>query len=169
MRVFVFALALLATSASAADVVVVERVVALVNDTPLLASQVTARAKELNRTAPDTVRDEALSQLIDDFLIREAMEAAGVSVSPDEIDKALESVAKQNNLTQSQLELEVLKQGYSLKGYRESLGRQILALRWLMMRATQKVVEERNEAAMEAERKRLLAALRGAATIEVKR
>lgn len=133
------ALSLAPAPASAAGGVV-ERVVAVVADEPILLSELRERAVPLlmrieasvpagaqRAAAASEMYRELLRTLIDEQLIARAASAARVAVTPAEIDAALAEVGKSNHLTLPALLAAAAEQGLSEEAYRDELRRQLLS------------------------------------------
>lgn len=169
-------LGLLLPLSALADAVLVDRVAATVDLHVITRAAVEARVRPLLGTAKTPaaqakLRREALQQLIDERLIAEDADKQHLRIASEEIDRALEAVAKPNGLTVAQLTEEVGKQGYSLAEYRGLVGAQLLEMRWLLVKVPREA-EPKDVAAraewMAAQRTRLVDALRAAAVIEVR-
>ncbi|MDU8924722.1 peptidylprolyl isomerase [Pasteurellaceae bacterium LIM206] len=102
----------------------VEQVVATVNGTPILASQV----KRAMGKQADTVenRGKALDSIIDDMLLKKAIKDANVHVSPAQVDKILEDIAAQNHITYGQLLDALDQQGIGVARFRANIAQQIM-------------------------------------------
>lgn len=141
----VLALCALAAVASAErppkKAVVVERVVAVVNDTIILESELMQRVaphaaelqdvsdpRERQRQWRQIVRAE-LDRMIEEELIVQAAAEANLDVTEEEVEKAIAEVKKQNRLTDEQFEQALRAQGYTMAQYRKDVRRQILQLR----------------------------------------
>jgi peptidyl-prolyl cis-trans isomerase SurA len=129
------------TSPNAGKKVVVEKVVAIVNDAIILASELDARMvpvrNEANQIADPKERERRLakqtSQTLDDMineeLIVQAAEAAKVEVEANEVQAALDEIKQQNSLDDAGLAQVLAAQGYTLANYKQELRRQLLRLR----------------------------------------
>jgi peptidyl-prolyl cis-trans isomerase SurA len=166
----------LAAPAALAQAVLVDRLAAVVDAHPITRSAVDARATLLGAPptgeAREKARAEALTSLIDDWLIRLDAERRGLTVESAEVERALGDVAAQNNLTVSTLLTEVTKHGFTSDGYRLEVRRQLLEFKWLSIAADRAARPSEPDALMTfmaSERARLLAALRRQTSIEVKR
>ncbi|MEW5737984.1 MAG: SurA N-terminal domain-containing protein [Myxococcota bacterium] len=169
-------LLLLPATALAADVVLLDRIVAVVDLHAITKRSVDARARELAPPASDPAtlteaRKQALTSLIEEHLIAEDAEKAGVSVDSEDVDRALEAVAQQNGLTVEQLFVEAKKQGLEKDVYRASVRRQLLEGKWLRLKSAQGTRPKDGVAQsdfMASERARLVAELKAKAAIEVR-
>ena len=151
---------------------VVERVVAVVDDQPILASELVRRAAPHERAlarrelpawqlAPlrRALRRETLRRLVEERLILAEARARSTSVSEAEIDRALETIAEQNGLDRSELEASVEVHGWTQAEYRRELRTQILEGKLLAPRV--------RGGDWKGERERWLKELRRRAWIEV--
>jgi peptidyl-prolyl cis-trans isomerase SurA len=118
---------------------VVDRIVAVVNDDVILLSELEqAMAPYLERLStmgypPEKeqemrykVREDILAQLIDRKLTDQEVRRLGISVTPAEIDSAIERVKEANFLTDEMLREAIAKDGYTMAAYRENVSNQIL-------------------------------------------
>lgn len=158
MRVRPFFMALgLAVAAAvcprSAEAIVVERIVAVVGDDPILLSELRARAKPFLMQIQQRVRPGAeqaaaesevfkdmLSKMIDEKLEGQAAVRAGVSVTNEEIDNALRNIAANQGMSV----LDLLKAAKSRSGmpeseYRDEIRRQILEGKMLQLRVRGRV------------------------------
>jgi peptidyl-prolyl cis-trans isomerase SurA len=131
-----------------ANAVVVEKVVAVVGDEAILLSDLQVRAQPFLRQIaqhmpPGPQRTAAESQMYKDLLnklVEEELEAQAAKqsktvVTPDDLDKALQSIAEQQGMTLSQLfEITEQKTGLSEQEYRAEIGRQVLEGKLLNLR-----------------------------------
>lgn len=129
---------------------IVDRVVAVVNDSVILHSELMRRVapltadleqvsdpRERNRRQAK-LKSQVLDEMINEELIVQAAEESKLEVGAKEVQSALEEIKKQNNLDDNQLAEALRMQGYSMSGYRQDVRRQILR-----MRATNMLVRPR--------------------------
>jgi parvulin-like peptidyl-prolyl isomerase len=132
---------LLALSAPAfADRHVVEKIVAVVNDEIILESELEQWAQPQlrgqvdldtpeGRKAWEEVKRKALDAMIEGRLISQQATELKLSVTPEEVDRAIDEVKRQNKLDDATF-IEALKsQGFSFEAYRKNLRKQILELK----------------------------------------
>ncbi|HGO5855477.1 TPA: peptidylprolyl isomerase [Mannheimia haemolytica] len=100
-----------------------ERVVALVNDTPIMQSQVQRVLGK--KKATEASQRAAIDQVIDDMLVQQAMKEAGVKVSPAAVNQAVENVAIQNGITYGQLLDALDYQGITLEQFKRNIAQQM--------------------------------------------
>lgn len=130
-----------------AHAAIVERVVAVVGDKAILLSDLLQRARPFRTQVYNSVpegasRNAALSQLyrqlverlVDEELQGREAVRANISVSADEIESALQRVAKQNEVTVQQLFEEAEKNGLGMAEYRQEIRRQLLDAKMLNLR-----------------------------------
>jgi peptidyl-prolyl cis-trans isomerase SurA len=120
---------------------VVEKIAALVGDDLILQSEVEDRATPLladiasisNPSERDArinaIRREVLERLIDDQLLAQQATELKLTVSNDEIDRAIEQIKRDYGLSDAQLKDELRKQGLSMAAYRINTKREILKYR----------------------------------------
>lgn len=144
------ALGAVATTVSprTAEAGVVEKIVAVVGDDAILLSELRARATPLvrvlatkaaagpQRTAAESqVYKDVLGRMVEETLEAQTAERQKVTVSPEEIDRALENVAAQQKLTVDELLLAAeQRSGLSEMEYRAEIRRQVLEGKLLSQR-----------------------------------
>jgi parvulin-like peptidyl-prolyl isomerase len=118
-----------------------ERVVAVVNDSIILQSELDARlvpvVQEAQQIADPQERrrrmaklaSQVLDEMVNEELIVQAAEAAKIEVDSSEVQAALDEIKQQNNLDDAGLQQALAQQGYTLQGYKADLRRQLLRLR----------------------------------------
>lgn len=125
--------------ARSSGAVIVERIVAVVGERPILLSDLRKRAKPhlipILAQRPDAARlaaeesrvfRDVLERMIDDRLEEKAADRARITVSTQEIDRGIQAKAKSVNLPESELLSEARRQGFSEQEYRSEIRRQIL-------------------------------------------
>ncbi|MGN6109609.1 MAG: peptidylprolyl isomerase [Kofleriaceae bacterium] len=129
------------TSPNSGKKLVVERVVAIVNDSIILASELEARMLpvrgEAMQIADDKERErrlaklesQVLDEMINEELVVQAAEAAKIEVESSEVQAALDEIKQQNNLDDAGLAQVLAAQGYTLANYKHDLRRQVLRFR----------------------------------------
>lgn len=118
-----------------------ERVVAVVNDSIILQSELDARlvpvVQEAQQIADPAERrrrmaklsSQVLDEMVNEELIVQAAENAKIEVESSEVQAALDEIKQQNNLDDAGLQQALAQQGYTLQGYKADLRRQLLRLR----------------------------------------
>ncbi len=119
---------------------VVDRIVAVVNDSVITLSELDAavaatkdRLKTETGTDKDPVqfRSMVLDRLIEQKLVKQAAEKAGVDVSEKEIDNAVEDIKRRNNISQDELLAALAQSGLTYEQYREQLEEQIRQVKFI--------------------------------------
>lgn len=145
--------AALAACPSPARAVVVERVVAVVGDRPILLSELRQRAKPFllqvqakvppgpqQAAAESQVLKELIQKVIDEELEVQAADKAKVTVTMEELDAAIKNVAQSQRMSVPELIHEArLRSGMSEQEYREEIRRQILEGKMLQLRVKGRV------------------------------
>lgn len=102
----------------------VEKVVATVDGTPILSSQVKQALGK--RTNTEANRAAALNDIIDDMLVQKAIKDANINVSQQQIQQIMHQIANENGLTYGQF-LDVLDyQGIGEAKFRQQIAHQII-------------------------------------------
>ena len=111
------------TSSAAAETI--SRIAAVVNDEIITTRQLDQRveAQPLEAAMP---REQVLQNMITDILIEQRAAEIGIGVSEEDIDRAVQDVEQQNDITTDQLEQALVAQGMTMQKYREQLRNQIL-------------------------------------------
>lgn len=151
------ALPLLAAAASfaaspAANAIIVERVVAVVGDKPILLSELRNRAKPFllqiaqrvppgpqQAAAESQVFKELIEKMIDEQLQAQAAEKARITVTSDEVDNAIKSIAQAQGISREDLVRTAARSGLTEIEYREEIQRQILEGKMLQLRVKGRV------------------------------
>lgn len=101
-----------------------ERVLATVNGNMIMESQVMrSLGKKANTEAN---RKAALESLIDEMLVQQAVQKAGIKIDYRQVDRAIEDIAARNGLTYGQLLDALDYQGISLNQYRQQIAQQMM-------------------------------------------
>ncbi|HPH69524.1 MAG TPA: peptidylprolyl isomerase, partial [Kofleriaceae bacterium] len=128
-------------SRNAGKRIMLERVVAVVNNAIIMRSELDVRMlpvmaeaeniadpKERSRRI-DKLTSQVLEEMINEQLIVEAAEAQHIEVEADDINATLDDIKKQNSLDDAGLAQALSQQGYTVAGYRADLRKQLLRLR----------------------------------------
>ena len=112
-----------------------DRVVAIVNDGVVLNSDLDAelaavserlRAQKLELPPQNVLRQQVLERLVLQELQVQRANKAGIKVSDENVNAALEDVAKRNNMALSQLPDAMAQQGVDYASYRDEIRREIM-------------------------------------------
>lgn len=122
--------ALAASTAQASD-----RVVAVVNNRPLLASELDRRTRLLRSSLAATgrpmpsearIRQEALNRLIDEEVLVQRALQNGVRVDANMLDRAIARIAEQNKVSIPRLREQLQADGVTWQVFRDDIRREIL-------------------------------------------
>jgi peptidyl-prolyl cis-trans isomerase SurA len=150
---------------------VIDRIVAVVNNKLVLLSELRARckpyAKQIQASYPspaeigkrvmaeEQMRKQLVDKLIDELLVAQEADKAGIAVTAAEVDGAMQNVASGQHITVAQLVAAALDAGMPEKEYREELRRQLLEGKMLQLRLSREpVVSSQAEYAKVLERLR---------------
>jgi peptidyl-prolyl cis-trans isomerase SurA len=152
LRISVLALGLMVSAWPAVGHArVVEKIAALVGDDLILQSEVEDRATPLladiasianpseREARANAIRREALERLIDDQLLAQQATELKLTVSNDEIDRAIGQIKHDYGLNDTQLADELRKQGLGMAAYRLNTKREILKYRVLNIAVGSKI------------------------------
>ena len=118
-----------------------EKIVAVVGNDIILLSEMEERAKpylgeaeretdpKIKEKKRQTILREVLERMIDEQLILQQAGDLKVTVTQDDIDKAVEDIKQQNHINQEQLTEALKEQGMTLPSYRQDLKRQITRIK----------------------------------------
>lgn len=120
---------------------VVDRIVAVINDSVITLSELNAAtAVAIEKLGIEggadadkvkEVKGTILDSLVEQKLVKQAADKAGIDISEREIDNAIDDVKKQNRLTHEQLLLALAESGLTQKEYREQLKEQIRQVKFI--------------------------------------
>lgn len=136
----------------AADASIVERIVAVVGERPILLSELRIRGRpHLWRIAASTPNPtqqaaqesemfrELLNRLIDERLEETAADKSHITVSPEEVDNGIRQVASQTKLQPKDVINEAKRQGLTEQDYRDEIRRQVLEGKLIQLRVRGRV------------------------------
>lgn len=128
-------------TARAGEQLAIDRVVAVINDSVILNSEMMRRVAPLTRDLDgvadpaerkrrkDKLRSQVLEEMINEELIIQSAAESKLEVAAKEVQNALEEIKTQNKLDDNQLAEALRLQGYTMASYRSDVRRQILRLR----------------------------------------
>jgi peptidyl-prolyl cis-trans isomerase SurA len=135
-----------------ADAAIVERIVAVVGERPILLSELRQRARphlykiamttqnaSQQAAAESEMLRELLTRLIEERLEEGAADKAHVSVTSEEVDNGIRQVASQAGIDPKQLVVEAKRQGLSEQDYRDEIRRQVLEGKLIQLRVRGRV------------------------------
>lgn len=161
-------------AASPAEAIVIERIVAVVGDQPILLSDLRRRARpfliQVHEKVPPGAQQAAaesqifkdlIEKMIEDELIAQAAEKASIAVTTEELDNALRNIAASQGARVADIvRLARESSGLTEQEYRDELRRQILEGKMLQLRVkgklriTEQDVESAFDRAVKAELRR---------------
>jgi len=155
-RYALFALAVVVGLAAdaRADELLVDGIAAQVGSNIVLVSEVMQRvgpleAKMRKADAPAIeiakLRAAGLEKLIEARLIEQIVRRTELYASDEEIDKAIDSIARENGITREQIEQSVVAQGLTVEQYRSQIKGEIERRKVIGMMVASKVHVEENE------------------------
>lgn len=118
--------------------VIVDRIVAVVNDTLITQSDLNSAFEPIRkRIAAQTSGEEResalkkaqegmLNRMIDDILIEQEAARLGIKVPDEDVTGAIETILAQKNLTMNDFEKILDKEGMSLEGYKKEVKTQMV-------------------------------------------
>ncbi|WP_462379998.1 peptidylprolyl isomerase [Pseudomonas sp. Marseille-QA0892] len=121
-----------------AQVQPLDRVVAIVDNDVVMQSQLDQRVREVQQTiarreggAPDpaALRGQVLDRLIVENIQLQLGARAGIRISDDELNQAMETIAQRNNMTLDQFRGAVARDGLSYEQAREQVRREMIISR----------------------------------------
>jgi len=133
-RMLILCVALKATTALAAPQMI-DKVAAIVNngvvlesDVDNLMSTVKTQAKEAGQQLPDdqTLRHQILEREIMDSIITQMGQRAGLQISDQQLDQAIQNIAAQNHLSMDQLRSRLTYDGVNYNDYRNQIRKEML-------------------------------------------
>ncbi len=143
------AISLLLPSAPA-DRELVDRIVAIVNDDVIIASELDTSVTELGGSNAD--KREILEKLISERLMTQQIQEAKIEVTADDIDRAIKDILRTNRITEAELQAAVEARGLSMDKYRADLKTQLIRLKLIDMKVRSRVVIPETEIKAEYER-----------------
>ncbi|HLK71272.1 MAG TPA: peptidylprolyl isomerase [Steroidobacteraceae bacterium] len=126
-----------------------DRIVAIVNDGVVLESdldamtaQITARLRAQNVALPpdNVLRSQVLDQLVTEEIESQRADRAGIRVSDEQVNAALQQIAKQQNASFEDLPARLAQDGIDYAYYREQLRREIAREILQQQEVTQRIV-----------------------------
>src|SRR5262245_21550715 len=125
-------------SPRAAALTELDGIVAVVDDDVVLASELAARLRSVRiqmeqaKVTPppqDVLLSQLLERLILESLQLQMGERAGVKIDDETLARAIEGIAKQNNMTVDQFTSEVANEGMTFREFREQIRRELVIAR----------------------------------------
>lgn len=150
---FIFNIGILPLKVEAADAIVVDRIVAVVNDDLITLYDLNKTlqpyeenikalgyAPERERETLFKLRSDLLKQLIERKLTDQVIKRNNIEVSQEEIDFALERLKESRSLTDEDLRAGLAQQGLTLEEYRKNIKQQLLRNKLVNLEIKSKIV-----------------------------
>ena len=141
-----FVSGIVASSISLGQSIVIDKVVAIVDNDPIVMSEYVSRHRQ-ERLDGGRVKafDGAINRKVLDSLIDEKIQAnrarrRGITVTEQEIDSAVQFIAQQNNIKPEALIVQLERDGFTYQQFRDSLERQQLIRKLIDVVANARVV-----------------------------
>ena len=157
-RGIAFCFAILLFNSQAADAVVVDRIVAIVNDDLITLFDLNQNFKpyeanikalgyspEKERETLYKLRSDLLNKLIEEKLADQAIKRNNIEVSEQEIDTAMERLKDSRSITDDELRAGLAQQGLTLEEYRKNLKNQLLRNKLVNREIKSKIVITQDE------------------------
>jgi len=153
---------LLITSVATADDVVLDRIVAVVNEGVVLESDVTvetafvvseSRANGVGLPDGAVLRERILERLITQTIQRQEAARLGIVADASSVNRALAQIASSNNMNPQQFRDALIQQGFDYNHFRKSIEQQIITDRLLQreVQARVRVTEQEIDDFLNAE------------------
>lgn len=146
-----FALTAITLAASQPSGELLNRIVAVVNDDVILLDEVDEATSPLLKRLPADLpaaelaqrkarlRRQVLDSLVADKLLEQQVKILNLEVSPRELDKIIDNMRAQNNMTEAQFKAALAGQGLSMDAYREGMRKQLLKMKIINLKVRSKV------------------------------
>lgn len=128
-------LSLLCWQSVLAQDVVLDRIRAVVNEGVILDSDIAAatefykkQAQSNRQSLPpdDVLAERVLEQLIDEEIRRQHARKLGVAVDPGSVNRAVEQIARNNNMDSLQFRQTIQQQGFNYNQFRQNIEQELL-------------------------------------------
>lgn len=136
--IFLLILMFIAGAPAVAQTMMLDRVMVVVNDDIITFGEYEAALSETRNKIASTdeqappeelLKEKVLEQLVYEKLLQQHAAETGVNVTSDMINQAMESLAKQNNMSVSQVKEQLRQDGISEEMFEEGLKNQLLIQR----------------------------------------
>ncbi len=139
-------IAALSCLAMPAHAEVLERVVAVINEQPIFLSEVRMRSlpfmkqafqassDDQRRALMERIYSQVLDHMINEMLIEQLAKQMQIEISDADVDRAIDNVRQQSNLTDADFWAAVAQQGMKREQYRSDVRRQLLRLKVINQR-----------------------------------
>lgn len=139
---------LLFASLANAEVQPLDRVVAIVDSDVIMQSQLDQRVGEVrksiakqggNQPPPEVLQQQVLERLILENIQLQIGDRAGVRITDEELNQALQTIAQRNNMNLEQLRMALEQDGLSYSAAREQIRREMIISRVRQRRVADRI------------------------------
>lgn len=150
-------LTLILTLHGAPERTLIDRVVAVVNDEVVTQSELDELAapyidRDASAEKRRAVLRTSLDTLISEKLLEQQIREAQLTVSGEDVERAIEDICRQNGLTREQLEEAITSRGMAITKYKSDLEKQLLRLKIVDLKVRSRVVVSESDVRQEWER-----------------
>lgn len=154
MRKLLFSLLMLCALGAEAAVEEVDRIVAVVNDDVIMLSElqntmrtISAQIAQRGQTAPaeDVLRKQVLERMIITQLQLQVAQRSGIAVSDDQVNRAINNIARQNNMSITQFRSTLEGDGFNFESFREDMRRNMLVSQVMQRNVNQRITVSERE------------------------
>lgn len=147
LRPLLLGAALLASSAQA-QFQSLDRVVAIVDNDVIMYSQLDQRLREIEQTVSkrggqlppqDVLQQQVLERLIVENLQLQIGDRSGIRITDEELNQAMESIARRNRLSLEQFRAALIRDGLSYEEAREQVRREMIISRVRQRRVAERI------------------------------
>ncbi len=124
---------------------IIDRPVAIVGNLPVWKSEVDDMRRAAKAGTDPAVTQKIIDDLIEQHLMLQAADEAGITASEQEIDGAIAELMKQNNITDAQLDTALADAGMTRAKYRVELAHQIKLEKWMQLTLASKLAVHASE------------------------
>jgi len=148
MRSILFLLAFFASTSAVAEILAVDRIVAVVNEDVILESEVNNRLRTVRgqlaqrNTKPPSeqvLRTQVLERLILSRLQLQAAARTGIRIDDRALNAAISRIGQQNNLSLAQFRAALEADGFDFEVFREDIRNEMTISRLLQRRVRQRI------------------------------
>ena len=148
MRSILFLMALFASSSAMAEILTVDRIVAVVNEDVILESEMNNRLRTVRgqlaqrNTKPPSeqvLRTQVLERLVMNRLQLQAAARTGIRIDDRALNAAISRIGQQNNLSLAQFRAALEADGFDFEVFREDIRNEMTISRLLQRRVRQRI------------------------------
>ncbi len=146
---------------------ILDRVVAIVNSDIITLHELNSKIREMTGLDPTDIKNEdeqkyletrqkVLDMLIDDRIASQKAGELGIRITSKEVDRAIERMKRQNNITQEELMTGLKERNLTYERYRKQMEQNLERVRLINVEVNSKIVvrEEKIEAYYKAHQKK---------------